>query len=74
MLKDCKFIVLSHYDFTDEKGKQVKGSKVVVTANDRKLDLTTKDPMVFKLELLTTYYCDLYVNEKLKIDITNIRK
>ena len=74
MKKDCKFIVLSHYDFTNDKGQAVKGSKIIVTSGDRKLDLSTQDPTVFKLDLLTTYYCDLFVNDKLKIDITNIRK
>ena len=74
MLKECKFIVLSHYDFTDKEGKTVKGSKIVVTYNERKLDLSTKDDTIFKLPLLSTYTCDLYVNENLKIDVTNIRK
>lgn len=74
MKKDCKFIVLSHYDFTNDKGDQVKGSKIVVTDGNHKFDLSTQDSTVFKLDLLQTYYCDLFVNDKLKIDITNIRK
>lgn len=73
-MKDCKFIILSHYDFTNKEGEQIKGSKVIVSHNGRDLSLSTSDPTVFKLETLNTYYCDLIVNDKLKIDITNIRK
>lgn len=74
MKKDCKFIVLSHYDFTNDKGEKVKGSKIVVTDGNYKLDLSTQNETIFKCELLQTYYCDLFVNDKLKVDITNIRK
>lgn len=75
MLKDVKFIVLSHYDFQNKDNQQIKGSKIVLTTGgNTKLELSTNNSDVFNLDLLQTYHCDLFVNDKLKIDIANIRK
>ena len=75
MLKDVKFIVLSHYDFLNKDNQQIKGSKIVLTTGGNvKLELSTDNSDVFNLDILTTYHCDLFVNDKLKIDIANIRK
>ena len=76
MLENVRLIVIDHWDFTDkESGRQIKGSKVVLTINgDDKLELKTSNEDVFECECLKTYYCDLYINEHLKIDIYNVKR
>lgn len=75
MLKDCKLIIISHYDFTDkETQKNVKGSKLIVSYDNKTLTISSSDDTIFQLPLLTNYTCDLVVNEKMKIDIANVRK
>ena len=39
-----------------------------------KLEMSTKSDEVFGLDVLGSYQCDLFINEDLKIDITNVRK
>ena len=74
-MKNVKLIVLSHYDFKNSNGEQIKGSKVALTSNGKnKLEMSTKSEEVFALDVLTSYQCDLFINEDLKIDITNVRK
>ena len=73
-MKNVKLIVLKHYDFTNDKGEQVKGSKVLISHNGRTYDLSTKNEDVFKAEETSTLTCDLIVNDYLKIDVTNVRK
>ena len=74
-MKNVKLIILSHYDFTNNNGENIKGSKVALTSNGKnKLEMSTKSDEVFALDLLTSYQCDLFINEDLKIDIMNVRK
>ena len=72
MLSNVKMIVLSHYDF-DKDGKHFKGSKVVLTYNGKsKLEMNTSNEQVYNLECLNTYYCDLSINDDLKIEIVDV--
>lgn len=73
-MKDVKMIVMSSYDFTNDKGEKIRGNKVVVSHNGRTIDISSKNETLFKCEPLTPYICDLVVNDNLKIDVTNIRK
>lgn len=73
-MKNVKLLVLKHYNFKNDNGEQVKGSKVLVSHNGRTLDISTKNEDVYKAEELSTLNCDLIVNENLKIDVTNVRK
>lgn len=71
-MKDCRLIILSHYDFTDNTGKQIVGSKCKVAKNDKSIDVSVKGNDLFKLQLLKEYKCDLFINNELKIAITNV--
>lgn len=71
-MKNCRLIIMSHYDFTDDKGRQVIGSKCKVAYKDSAIDLSHKGNGLHKLELLKEYHCDLVINDELKIAITNV--
>lgn len=73
-MKDVKMLVMTRYDFKNDKGEQIRGNKVVVSHNGRSIDISSKNETLFKCDLLTPYVCDLIVNDNLKIDVTNIRK
>lgn len=73
-MKNVKMIVISSYDFTNDRGEKIRGNKVTITHNGRTIDISSKNETLFKCELLTPYICDLIVNENLKIDVTNIRQ
>lgn len=71
-MKDCRLIILNHYDFTDDKGNKVTGSKCKVAKNDKSIDVSVRGNELFKLALLKEYKCDLFINNDLKIAITNV--
>lgn len=71
-MKNCRLIILSHYDFTDDKGIHLIGSKCKVASKNKSIDISFKGDSLHKLELLKEYKCDLYINEDLKIAITNV--
>lgn len=74
MKKDLTLIVLSHYDFVDKTtGNPIKGSKVLITDGEHKIETSTKSEEVFKLNI-GSHVCDITINDELKIDIVNIRK
>lgn len=73
-MKDVRMIIISRYDFINQKGEKVRGNKVTISHNGRTIDFSSKNETLFKCELLTPYICDLIVNDDLKIDVTNIRK
>lgn len=71
-MKDCRLIILSHYNFTDNTGKVVIGSKCKVAKDNNSIDLTVKGDSLHKMQLLKEYKCDLTINNELKIAITNV--
>lgn len=71
-MKDCKLIILNHYDFSNDKGEQIQGSKCKVGKGKYAIDISFKGNGLFKLELLKEYKCDLFIDENLKINLTNV--
>lgn len=71
-MKDCRVIFLSHYDFKDDKGNQIVGSKCKVAKENACIDVTIKGNSMHTKTLLKEYKCDLYINNDLKMAITNV--
>ena len=39
-MKNCRLIILSHYDFTDDKGNRLVGSKCKVACKSKSIDIS----------------------------------